>query len=146
MPPYLIAIAGPSGSGKTELARMLASRLDAPILQVDSYYRDAAHLPFHERTRINFDRPDAIEHELLARDLHSLLAGNDISVPVYNFAEYIRESAIEPLRAAEFVILEGLFSLYWDDVRAMTGTKVYVDLPDEMCLARRMDRDIRERG
>jgi uridine kinase len=146
MRPYLIAIAGPSGSGKTELARRVAATLDAPILSLDSYYRDAAHLPFAERLRINFDDPAAIEHDLLLRQLAALTAGEEIEVPVYDFAQYVREPRTEPMRAQEFAMIEGLFALYWEDVRRLAGTTVFVDAPDEICLSRRMDRDIRERG
>src|SRR4051794_8846132 len=98
MRPYLIAIAGPSGSGKTEIARRLASTLDAPILSVDSYYRDAAHLPFAERLRINFDDPAAIEHELLARQLSALMQREEVAVPVYDFTQYIRDARKEPMQ------------------------------------------------
>jgi uridine kinase len=45
-----------------------------------------------------------------------------------------------------YIIVEGLFALYWEEVRKLEGTKVYVDLRDTTCLERRIDRDIRERG
>ena len=146
MRPYLIAVAGPSGSGKTELARHIAATLGAPILALDSYYRDAAHMPFAERLRINFDEPRSLDRELLAQQLAALAEGNEISVPVYDFKDYVRTAEVQPMRAARFVIVEGIFALYWDDVRRMASTKVYVEVADEICLARRMERDIRERG
>jgi uridine kinase len=146
MSPYLIAIAGPSGSGKTELARRLAATLDAPILSIDSYYRDAAHLPFAERLHINFDDPRSLDHELLAQQLARLLENEEIAAPVYDFMQYIRAPQTQPVRAAKFAIVEGLFALYWEDVRQLARTRIYVDVPDEICLGRRMERDIRERG
>jgi uridine kinase len=45
-----------------------------------------------------------------------------------------------------FIIVEGLFVLYWEDVRSLFSTRVFIDLPDEPCLRRRIDRDVRERG
>ena len=146
MRPYLIAIAGPSGSGKTEIARRLASTLGAPILSIDSYYRDNSHLPFDERTRINFDEPRSIEHELIVHQLSLLLRGEEIAVPVYDFARHLRVAEIERVAPAPYVIIEGIFALYWDDVRRLAPTKVFVEVSDEVCLARRMERDIRERG
>jgi len=146
MRPYLIAIAGPSGSGKTEIARRLASILDAPILSLDSYYRDAAHLPLAERHAINFDEPRALDHELLIGQLAVLAEGGEIAVPVYDFTRHVRAAAVDRLRAEGFAIVEGIFALYWEDVRRLAGTRVFVDVPDEICLARRMERDIRERG
>jgi uridine kinase len=146
MRPYLIAIAGPSGSGKTELARRLASTLDASMLSLDSYYRDVSHLPFEERVRINFDDPASIEHELLAIHVAALAAGSEIAVPVYDFTEHLRESRTEPLCPQQFALVEGLFALYWEEVRSVARTCVFVDVPDELCFARRLDRDTRERG
>jgi uridine kinase len=49
MAPYLIGIAGPSGSGKSELSRRLAKRLNAPVISMDSYYKELGHLWLAER-------------------------------------------------------------------------------------------------
>ena len=146
MRPYLIAIAGPSGSGKTELARYLAGTLDAPILSLDSYYRDLPHLSYEARCRTNFDHPDSLDRELLAAQISALVEGAEIQVPVYDFTRHQRAADVHLLQADRFVIIEGLFALYFEEVRRLAGTCVYVDVPDEICLARRLERDIRERG
>jgi uridine kinase len=146
MRPYLIAIAGPSGSGKTELARRMAALLEAPIVALDSYYRDTAHLPFAERVSINFDEPQSLDHELLFAQLSALAEGAEVAAPVYDFVEYVRAAEVHAVRPAPFVVVEGIFALYWDDVRELARTRVYIDVPEEVCLARRMDRDVRERG
>ena len=44
----LIGIAGPSGSGKSELSRRLSALTGAPVVSLDSYYRDLTHLPLAE--------------------------------------------------------------------------------------------------
>jgi uridine kinase len=146
MRPYLIGIAGPSGSGKTEIARRLAYMLDAPILSLDHYYRDASHLPFEERARINFDEPRALDHELLSRQLALLAEGQEIAVPVYDFTRHVRAAETHRIPAAGFVIIEGIFALYWKEVRGLLSTRVFVEVPDEIGLARRIGRDVRERG
>jgi uridine kinase len=143
---YLIGIAGPSGSGKTELARALAGSLGAPILSLDSYYRDMAHLPLEERARMNFDAPEAMEHELLFAHLRTLAAGGAVEVPVYDFTCHSRTERTETLGAGQFGVLEGLWTLYWEDIRRLLGIKVYVDTPDPVCFERRLARDLRERG
>ena len=143
---YLIGIAGPSGSGKTELARALALLLEAPILSLDSYYRDLSHLPLDERARQNFDVPDMLDHELLLGHLRTLAAGGEIDIPLYDFARHARTPGTERLRAGAFGVVEGLWTLYWEDIRRLLGTKVYIAAPDELCLDRRMERDVRERG
>jgi uridine kinase len=143
---HLIGIAGPSGSGKTELARALADKLGAPLIPLDSYYRDLAHLPIEERARTNFDVPEAIEHELLLAHVAALAAGGTVEIPVYDFTRHLRTDRVVTVRAGEFGVLEGLWALYWEDVRRLLGTKVYVDTVDAVCFERRLARDLRERG
>ncbi len=144
--PYLIGIAGPSCAGKTELARRLASALGAPILPTDSYYRDLSHLPFENRCGTNFDVPDSLDHDLLFRHIALLAEGREIQKPVYDFTRHVRAAEIERLRPGKFLIVEGLFALYWEDIRELLGTKVFVTAPDPLCYERRRERDVRERG
>jgi uridine kinase len=142
----LIGIAGPSGSGKTELARALAAALDAPIVALDSYYHDLAGLPFEERARTNFDVPGALDHSLLLEHLAALAAGEAVQAPVYDFTRHLRTGRTETVRAARFGVIEGLWALYWEDIRRLLALKVYVDAPDPVCFERRLARDLRERG
>lgn len=143
---YLIGIAGPSGSGKTELARGLAASLGAPILSLDSYYPDLTHLPLEERARTNFDVPEMIDHELLFAHLGTLAGGGAVEIPVYDFTCHSRTGRTETVSAGGFGVLEGLWALYWEDIRRLLGIKVYVDTPDQVCFERRLARDLRERG
>jgi uridine kinase len=144
--PYLIGIAGPSGAGKTTLAERVARELAAPILSLDCYYRELDGLPLEERARTNFDEPDALDRELLFSQLAQLAAGAAIEAPVYDFARHTRAPETTPVPAAEFVIVEGLFALLWEEVRALFGTKVFVSAGDGLCFERRLERDARERG
>ncbi len=144
--PYLIGIAGPSCAGKTELSRHLAVRLPAVVVPLDSYYVDLSSRPMEERVRFNFDEPAALDHALFFEHLQALSQGSEIERPVYDFTTHSRTNRVECVRPGRFIVVEGLFVLYWDDVRALFGTKVYVDLPDGPCLERRINRDVRERG
>jgi len=143
---HIIAIGGPSCAGKTELAKRLARLLPAPMLPLDAYYRDLAFLPLSERPKFNFDVPDSLDHDLLRRHLTALLDGHEIARPVYDFATHTRSSAVERLAPGPYLLLEGLFALYWEDIRPLLATKVFVEAPDDVCLARRQFRDVRERG
>jgi uridine kinase len=143
---YLIGIAGPSGAGKTYLARRLAAALHAKVVALDRYYRDLSHLSFEERAAINFDAPQALEHELLIAQVARLRNAEAVQLPVYDFGSHTRAAATEILRPSDVLLVEGLFALHWPELRELLGTKVYVDLDDEICLARRQQRDIRERG
>ena len=143
---YLIGIAGPSGAGKSHLASHLAARLAAPVLALDHYYRDLSHLPLAERARSNFDEPAAVEHDLLIAQIADLRRGETINVPVYDFSIHARTRETQPFRPTECVIIEGLFTLFWPELRHHLGTGVYVDTADDICLERRRERDVRERG
>jgi uridine kinase len=144
--PYLIGVAGPSCAGKTELSRALAHRLNAALLPLDAYYFDLSDRPFEERARFNFDVPDALDHQLFLQQVTDLENGRAINVPVYDFATHARTTRTQCIEPQPFIVVEGLFVLYWDDVASLFGTKVFVDLGDEVCLKRRIKRDVVERG
>ena len=146
MAPHLIGIAGPSCAGKSELALWLAVRLDAPVLNLDHYYVDMAHLPLEERARRNFDEPAALEHTLILEHARRLAAGASIRAPRYDFATHTRTHSEQLITPGHYVILEGLFALHWPEVRAFLSTKLFVSAPDEVCLKRRLARDVVERG
>ena len=144
--PQLIGIGGPSCAGKSEVASRLAAALDAPVVGLDAYYRDLPDLPFDERTQANFDIPDALDEELLSAQLRWLSEGGEIEVPVYDFTRYVRTGETRRVRAGRFAVVEGLFTLYWEALRHLLDVKVFVAAPDGVCLSRRLDRDVRERG
>ena len=143
---YLIGIAGPSGAGKSYLAWHLANRLSVPVLALDHYYRDLSHLPLEQRAHSNFDEPAALEHELLIAHIADLHAGRTVYVPLYDFSLHTRSPVTRIFAPAPFVIVEGLFTLLWPELRRLLGTGVYVDMTDDVCLRRRQERDVGERG
>jgi len=145
----LVAIGGPSCSGKTTLAAMLADRLGegkAVMLAQDSFYRDIAHLPLAERERHNFDAPEAVDVEALVSAASCLLQGRPATVPVYDFARHCRIEKTRSLAPAPVVIVEGTLALHWSGIRSAARIRVYVDADAALCLARRIERDVAERG
>jgi uridine kinase len=146
-PPVVMAIAGCSGSGKTTLAAELARTLGGVHFHFDSYYRDLSHLPVAERARQNFDDPALIESPLLAAHLRALARGESIERPVYDFATYIRDpQKTETVHPGAFLLVEGLFALYYAELLPLYQLRIYVDTPDELCFERRLKRDMEERG
>lgn len=147
-PSFVIGIAGPSGAGKTAVAEALAQSLggQCDIVSCDHYYRDLSHLPMAERELVNFDHPDAVEHELLTSHLDLLRTGQSVAMPAYSFETHSRASVREPVAPAPVTIIEGLHVLHWPSVRQLLDVKVFIDVRHEVCLARRVDRDVRERG
>jgi uridine kinase len=147
MRPHIIGIAGPSSSGKSELSRQLAGRLPGTsIVSLDSYYRGMEEMPLQERRNVNFDHPDALDWELLHEHVQDIAAGRAFEEPVYSFADYARTSHTRHIAPSEFVIVEGLFVLYWPELRNMLETKVYVQTGAAICFDRRLRRDVAERG
>ena len=147
-PPRLIGLAGPSGAGKTTLARTLQTHLPGPatVLSLDAYYRDLADLSAAARTRVNFDAPEAIDHQRLAADLHQLAAGHRAEIPVYDFATHTRRANQHSLTPADFLLVEGLFALYWPAINVLYHLRLFVAAADALCLERRLARDRVERG
>ena len=145
--PRLIAIAGCSGSGKTTLAQELARELEGTHFHLDHYYRDLAHMPFEERVRQNFDDPEQLEHTLLVEHIGELKAGGVIERPQYDFAAHTRVPGMtEPVHEPHMLLIDGIFALYYPALRALCDLRIYVDAPDDICFARRLARDVRERG
>jgi uridine kinase len=144
---HIIGIAGPSSSGKSELARPLAERLPGTsIVSLDSYYRGMEEIPLEERKKVNFDHPDSLDWELLHEHLVAIAGGRAFDEPVYSFADYARTEETRRIEPGEFLIVEGLFVLYWPELRKMLDTKIYVQTDPEVCFRRRLARDVAERG
>ena len=146
MTPYLIGIAGPSCAGKSYLSQHIAEKLDAAMFHLDSYYRELDHLSLVQRAHWNFDAPEALETELLFEAVRKLHRGEPVFKPVYDFTTHTRTSETTLVEPRKYVIIEGLFALYWDEITKLLGSKVFVDLGEDICLERRIERDIRERG
>lgn len=146
MRPHLVGLAGPSCAGKGEISAYLSARLSAPILELDGYYKDQGEISFEERCLVNYDQPDALDTPLLFDQVRALAEGRDIYTPVYAFERHTRDTRTEHFQPAAFVIIEGLFTLYWPELQALYTTRIFIDAPDEVCLQRRIDRDTHTRG
>ena len=146
---HLILIGGGTCSGKTTIAKAIGRRiasLKTVILSHDNYYRDLAHLSQEERAKVNFDHPDSIDQEYLVHDLKLMLAGEAVNVPDYDFATHSRTEGKLCIAGAEVVILEGIFALYYSDLLDISDLKIFLDSDSDIRLARRLQRDILQRG
>lgn len=146
-PPVIIGVAGCSGSGKTTLAQELARSLKGTHFHLDNYYRDLSHLTYEERCHQDFDHPDILESELLVEHISQLAQGHSIYKPIYDFAHHTRvQGRTELVEAGRFLLVDGIFALYYDALRPFYSLKIYVDAPDAVCYERRLARDVCERG
>ncbi len=146
-PPLVLAIAGCSGSGKTTLARELAIQLEATLFPLDLYYRDLSQFPLDTRHKRNFDHPDSLESELILAHVRTLAQGLPIQRPVYDFKTHSRvPNAFEAIHPTRVVIVEGILALHYPELLPLYTASIYVNAPTEVCLRRRIYRDMLERG
>jgi len=144
--PTVLAIAGCSGSGKTTLAAELATQLNATLFPLDLYYRDLSQFPLDTRDKRNFDHPDSLESELILQHVRDLANGLPVQRPVYDFKTHSRTDRFDPIIPAQVVIVEGILALHYAELLPLYTLSIYVEAPHEVCLMRRIARDVRERG
>jgi uridine kinase len=143
-----IAIVGGSGSGKTWLANKLCAELGkrAMRLSLDDFYRDLSPLPMVERERVNFDDPASVDWGVVLGVMDALTRGEAAQVPVYDFATHTRRQQTRTLAPRPLVFWDGLWLLCDKTMRERFDYAVYMDCAEPERFARRMTRDILERG
>jgi uridine kinase len=145
----IIGIAGASSSGKTLLANTIVNELGSKkvvVLTEDSYYKDHQGLSFEELAQINYDHPDAFEHNLLCEHLCMLGKGEPIEVPLYDFTKHGRKKETRTIDKHTIVVLEGILIFVIPELRDLMDVRIFMDAPLDICLLRRLKRDILERG
>lgn len=147
--PILIGVAGGSGSGKTLVTKKLVERFrlhEITVVEQDAYYRDFSALPIEERKKINFDHPDAVDFDALQRDLELLLAGHQVSLPVYDYKRHQSQKGPRLVGGQGIIILEGIMAFHRAAICNLMAFKVFVDTPADIRLIRRIRRDMESRG
>jgi uridine kinase len=147
--PVVIGIAGGSGSGKSTVLRSIVEAFGPEriaVLDHDAYYKDLAHLPERVRADFNFDHPDALETDLMARHLDALLGGQSVEKPRYDFVSHSRLDQTDRVRPRPVVIVEGILVLAEPQLVERMDIKLFVDAADDLRLIRRLRRDVEERG
>ncbi len=150
----IIAVVGASASGKSLFAETIYNELQKElgtesitIIKEDSYYRDQSHLPMEERIKTNYDHPKAFEHELLYQHIEELGKGNPVEVPVYDYKQHTRclvqKNLIKPTK---ILLIEGILLLTDKTLRDRFDINIYMDTALDICLIRRIKRDLDERG
>lgn len=145
----IIGISGASASGKSLLANTIVNELGSDqvvIISEDAYYKDHSNIPFEERAKINYDHPDAFDHELLYHHLLQLQQGNSIETPIYNHAMHTREKEARCVGKHAIIVLEGILLFVEPKLRELMDIRIFMETSLDICLMRRLKRDIKERG
>lgn len=147
--PLIIAVSGGSGSGKTTFAKGLKKCFGEEyvgVLSQDSYYLDLSRLFDRDGGRVNFDHPSSLDFSLLAQHLRTLKHGEPVEVPIYDFTTHSRRPASLMFQPRPVIVVEGILLLSQPEVMQFVDYSVFVDTPEAVRFARRLERDVRERG
>jgi len=145
MPPVLVGITGGSASGKSRIAKRLVEAFpdrSCAILNQDHFFRDWTGRD-HLRTA---NRPDSVLWPALVDAVDAVVAGGAADLPMSGTRASARRLEPWTVEARDLLVVEGLFALWDDELRARYDLTVYVDAPDDERVLRRMNRDIAERG
>ena len=145
----IIGIAGASGSGKSLVSSNLLKDFDTHdviVLKEDNYYKELINMPLSVRSQMNFDHPDALDHDILRNHLETLQAGEKVEVPQYDYATHSRKIETVSVEPHEIIVLDGILILTDPALRQLLDIKIFVDTPLDICLLRRIQRDTVERG
>ena len=144
----VIGIAGGSGSGKTTLMKNLVQKFqeEAAVLSHDNYYKQHDNLTYEERSRINYDEPDAFDTELMVQQLQQLREGKSVLCPVYDYTVHNRSDETIVIEPKRVIIVEGILIFENQALRELMDIRIFVDTDADVRLCRRIKRDVNKRG
>lgn len=132
----IVLVAGPSSSGKTTFTKRLAIQLMTNLLEpqmisLDDYFVNREKTPLDEHGDYDYESLYALDLESFERDLQSLLDGNEVELPYYNFERGCREYRGNKicLRGRSILLIEGIHGLNPElasRIEARMKFKVYV--------------------
>ena len=143
----IIGIAGGSGSGKTFLTKKIfrSFKTKCVVIHQDSYYKDLSHLSMKERISNNFDHPNSIDIRLLIKDVKTLINGESILQPMYDFSNHTRKKKYLTITPNPIIIVEGVLIFHFKDLANLFSLKIFLDVDSDIRFIRRLKRDVKER-
>ncbi|MFC1235036.1 MULTISPECIES: uridine kinase [unclassified Vibrio] len=149
----IVGIAGASASGKSLIASTIYNELKAKVgdhqigvITEDCYYQDQSDLSMEDRVKTNYDHPNALDHDLLCDHLEALMKGETVEIPEYSYTEHTRVKQTTKFTPKKVIILEGILLLTEPRLRSLMHASIFMDTPLDICLLRRVTRDVQERG
>ena len=144
----VIGIAGGTGSGKTTITRKIMQHFggDVSVVYHDNYYKAHHNMSYNERTKLNYDHPDAFDTDLLIEDLKKLRRGEAIQCPVYDYTVHDRSNKTVTVKPAKVIVVEGILIFQSEELCKLMDIKIYVDTDADVRILRRIVRDVRDRG
>ena len=124
----IVLIAGPSSSGKTTSTRKLCMYLKSfgltpQVISMDDYFVDKEDTPLDEEGKPDYECLEAMDVKLFDKQMSSLMKGEKVLLPTYNFGLGKKEYKHEvQLNTNDIILIEGIHAL---------DTKVLTNIPRE---------------
>jgi len=127
--PYVVGISGGTCSGKstivTRLEETLAANHKVIVLNLDKFYKWSAMRTTAPITRVEYpehNHPEAVDMDKMLEAFTTAIAD----------------------KSNDVVLAEGVFALYFDQIRERLDLKIFVDLPSDERMFRRIKRMMNE--
>ena len=146
--PIIVGISGGTGAGKSTISEKIIAQLgkqNVTYIAQDSYYIDQSHLSMSQRYQVNYDHPDSMDIDLLVEQLQTLRSGTAVEIPIFEYVQCVRDTETEHKPVRPIIWVDGILLFHHPELNAAFDLKLYVDVPDEIRLIRRVNRDM-ERG
>ncbi len=144
----VIGIAGGSGSGKTTITRKLMQRFgsNVSVIYHDNYYKAHHDMPFEQRSKLNYDHPNAFDTDMLVEAVKELKKGHAVTCPVYDYSIHDRTDKTITVNPTKVIVVEGILIFQSRELCQQMDIKIYVDTDADVRILRRITRDVRDRG
>ncbi|OAO04075.1 uridine kinase [Parasphingorhabdus sp.] len=146
--PKVIGISGGSCSGKSTLTARLFRHFGpdkSVVLPQDDYFFGLGDAP-QGKGGANFDHPDAVDFEMMWNQLQALKSGRAIDRPLYDFATHLPKAETEHTEPRPIILVDGILILHHQPLCDLLDLRIFVECDSETRFARRLARDVRERG
>ena len=143
----VIGVAGGTGSGKTTLVKALVNRFgdNITVLSHDNYYKRHDELSYEERTKLNYDHPDAFDTDMMIEHLQQLKSGKAIECPTYDYTIHNRAEETITIEPRKVIVVEGILIFASRALCDEMDIRIFVDADADVRLCRRIRREA-ERG
>ena len=139
----IIMLAGPSSAGKTTTAKrikegLLKKGVTAYVLSLDDFYLNRDEIPYLPDGSQDYETVYALDLQRLENDLNSLLRGETVKTPIFDFLVGKRSDTqfnTITLGQEDVVIIEGLHALNPLITEKVNGKllKVYINVSSRVC-------------
>jgi len=144
--PIIIGICGGPLTGKSELSKNIAESIlpeyKACIIHMSDYYKILSEEEFKEKEEYNFDRPQAIDFDLLISNLDLLINHKPVQLPKYDMITYQRTYGEKEIKDYQVIILEGIFSFQNNKIFNLMDLKIFIDVDKDIQLSRIIYNDL----